>query len=530
MAHWALFGSSRGRKVPQANAVNAAGGAAYALGPKEALARYAATGCISDTYYVKAEQHLEKVLGLAAACDPLFVAKVAVFARTRGFMKDLPALLLATLATRGDEGRAALKAAFPAVIDNGRMLRTFVQIVRSGKLGRKSFGHGPKRLVQGFFESSPTWLFRQLSTGQSPSGADVVKMVHPKGKTPEHDALLGYLIGKVSPGDEKWARVPPIVAQLEAWKADRSLDPPAVPFELLTAKPLDAAQWARVIRNGQWHFIRMNLNTAIRHGALEADPGLEQFIADRLRDPESIRKARVMPYQLLAAYKHVGAEVPRPIVDALHDAMEIAIGNVPATGGRLLVVVDVSGSMGSPVTGSFGAGQPASKVRCVDVAALFAAAMLRRNPAAKILPVDTSVHLDYQPEPRDSVMTNAVKLAAYCGGGTALSAGFAHVNAFRLRFDHVVVVSDSESWADAGYGPGTGLMHEWETLRSRNPGASLVCIDITPARTHQIAPGHSEILHVAGWSDAVFDVVSAFLGGDALSWVAMIERTVLPTN
>ena len=59
MAHRALFARLWGRLVPRTDAVNAAGGAAYALGPREALARYAATGCISDTYYVKAEEHLD---------------------------------------------------------------------------------------------------------------------------------------------------------------------------------------------------------------------------------------------------------------------------------------------------------------------------------------------------------------------------------------------------------------------------------------------------------------------------------------
>ena len=34
------------------------------------------------------------------------------------------------------------------VIDNGKMLRTFIQIVRSGAVGRKSLGTRPKRLVQ----------------------------------------------------------------------------------------------------------------------------------------------------------------------------------------------------------------------------------------------------------------------------------------------------------------------------------------------------------------------------------------------
>ena len=50
-------------------------------------------------------------------------------------MKDMPALLCAILAVRDVK---LLEAIFPRVIDNGKMLRTFVQILRSGVVGRKS--------------------------------------------------------------------------------------------------------------------------------------------------------------------------------------------------------------------------------------------------------------------------------------------------------------------------------------------------------------------------------------------------------
>jgi len=533
MANKTLFASSRGRTVPKATAVNAAGGRAYDLSAKAALARYAMTGCLSNTFYVKAEDHLDRVITLAKECDSNFLAKLAIFARKDGYMKDMPSLLMAILASRGDNGRAALKAAFPQVIDNGRMVRNFVQIMRSGKLGRKSLGTGPRNLVRGFFErNKPNWLFRQMSVGQDPSGADIIKMVHPHPATPEHEALFGYLIGKGESDKRKkgYKNLPPLVQQFEAWKADRSLPAPAVDFRLLTAQPLTGEQWASIMRAGQWHFTRMNLNTAIRHGALKADPGLEKVIADRLADAETIRKARVMPYQLLAAYKHVSSDIPRSIVDALHDAVELAVDNVPVAEGRTLVIVDVSGSMGSPVTGNNG--RTSSKVRCVDVAALFSAAIVRKNRDATVLPVDTSVHLGFRPEPRNSVLTEASTLARFGGGGTNLSLGFRHANSHRMKFDHVVVISDQESWADrySYYGEGTGLMHEWEALRSRNPGAKLVCIDIQPGRTHQAIEGRPEILHVSGWSDAVFKVAAAFLGGDTGSWLDVIEGMDLATN
>jgi len=42
-------GIGRGEVVPAADAVNEAGGLAYAMPPKHALAQYAATGCLNQT-------------------------------------------------------------------------------------------------------------------------------------------------------------------------------------------------------------------------------------------------------------------------------------------------------------------------------------------------------------------------------------------------------------------------------------------------------------------------------------------------
>ena len=47
-----------------------------------------------------------------------------------------------------------------------------------------------------------------------------------------------------------------------------------------------------------------------------------------------------------------------------------------------------------------------TSVRCVDVAALVAASVLRRNPSATILPFEEDV-APVDLNPRDSVMTNA---------------------------------------------------------------------------------------------------------------------------
>ncbi len=522
MANASLFSSIVGALRPQTDTTNLAGAPAYALSPRHALAQYAVTGCLNSTFYASATAQLEKTLELATQATPEFLARTAVYCRTQGKMKDMPALLAAILAARDVK---VLDRVFDRVIDDAKMLRNFVQIVRSGVTGRKSFGSAPRRLVRRWFETrSDDQVFRAC-VGQKPSLADVIKMVHPRPATPSRAALYAWLIGR--PHDA--AALPALVREFEAFKAGEVATPPDVPFQMLTALELREQDWSAIARRLPWNATRLNLNTLARHGVFQ-DRALIREIANRLRDPEQVRKARCFPYALMTAFVSADPAVPEEVRDALQDAMELALANVPQIEGRIYVLPDVSGSMHSPVTGHRPGATTA--VRCLDVAALVAAALLRANRKTEIIAFHTEA-VPVRLNPRDSVLTNAAKLAALPSGGTNCSAPLAHLNAAKAQGDLVIFVSDNESWMDAPThgrfgGSATATMQEWEKFRSRNPAARLVCLDLQPA-AHTQAKERSDILNVGGFSDAVFDLIAAFARGElgAEHWVGRIEKIEL---
>ena len=404
MANTTLFQSVKTR-LTAANTRNEAGGMAYTLTPKQQLAQLAATGCLNSTYYTDAQDQLEQVLELAENLDAEFIAKTAVYARQKGFMKDMPALLLAVLAQKDVN---MLARVFDQVADNGKILRNFAQIAR----------------------------------------------------------------------------------------------------------------------NGSWQQVRQNLNTFLRHGVFAKSKNIK-MMAEKLRDQTAIRRARVLPYQLLTAYQATSEQMPFEIREALQDAMETAVQNVPAIRGKVVVCPDVSGSMHSPATGY--RGSATSRTRCIDIAALVSAAMLRTNPQARVIPFE-QITVNVQLNPRDSIMTNAEKLANVGGGGTACSAPLAMLNREKADVDLVVIVSDNESWADDSqqWGATTSLMKEWNILKRRCPEAKLVCLDIQPYTKAQ-ARNRQDILNIGGFSDQVFSLIGSFaergMGTDF--WVEEIEKTEL---
>lgn len=541
MANKSLFKSTRGRKIPDADTLNRAGGTAYALSAKQAVAQYSATGCFGNTYYTSAETQLTELQELLKQCPLEFVAQCAIYSRTKGFMKDMPAFLLAHLVGRGPQGVSLAEKVFPRVIDNGKMVRNFVQVVRSGVIGRKSMGTAVKRMVRNwFYAQSPEYLFK-ATVGNNPSLVDVIKMVRPKPKDPTYTALFGYLIAR-DPGGYVFQRkaddsmvtcqgweqrhLPMIVKEYLTFKmrdpGDRPV--PDVPFQMLDSLKLTEGEWLEVARRAHWQMARMNLNTFHRHGVFK-DLEVVKLLASKISSAEEVRKSRCFPYQLLTAYKHVDSNIPAEIKEALQDAMEEAISNVPELPGKVVVCPDVSGSMTSPVTGH--RSERSSKTACVDVAALMTAALLRVNRLAWAIPFADSLPRA-KINPRDSVMTISRQIAALRGGGTNLSLPLAKLNQEGAEVDILIYVSDYESWLDSTgntrYG-GTKTMQEWEKLKRRCPKAKMVCIDIVPNATSQTV-NRDDILNIGGFSDSVFDLLRMFCQTEASedSWVKLIEE------
>jgi 60 kDa SS-A/Ro ribonucleoprotein len=330
------------------------------------------------------------------------------------------------------------------------------------------------------------------------------------------------------------------VRVLDAYRKSESADAQAsmltgarLRWDLLADAARGSTTWKAIARQMGPQALRMNLNTLLRHDVL-SDRGMVDFVAAKIADAEEIRSARQFPYQYLTAYLNADDALPQKIKAALCEAAEIACGNVPVLPGPVVIGLDVSGSMQSPITGNRGKGGT-TKVRCVDVAALFAAAILRRNPDSVVIPFDDKTYRA-QFDPQDSILSLSARLAKFGGGGTNCSLPITEAtNALgKRRFAGCVLVSDMESWIGAGRHGSTATMTAWRDFvkqqvrlqGSDDVGPKLVCIDLQPYTTTQ-APDRSDILNVGGFSDAVFSVVASFFGDDAGRFVSEVEAVEL---
>jgi len=550
MVNKSLFASMLGR-LPKANAVNEAGGRAYKLEPKHALAQVAATGTFANAFYSTAEAQLDELLELIDQVDDnQYLAKLAIYARQKAFMKDMPAALLVALSVRDTE---LMHQVFDRVVDNGRVLRTVFQMIRSGrfkdKAGKSRIGlsSSVQRAFQRWLNTASVGKLLSASIGNDPSLRDILRMARPTPKDNARRAMFGWLTDK---SIDKWAPateadLPVEVQSLIAYRNSESEEAQAlivggldnVRWDLLSDAAKGPKIWAALARKMGSQALRMNLNTLLRHDVL-ATSEMVDYVADRIADEKEIRASKQFPYQYFTAYLNADDNVPQKIKTALHKAAEIACGNVPELPGPVVIGLDTSGSMSSAVTGDRGPRNgtqcATSKMRCIDVAALFAAAILRRNPDSVVIPFDTSAY-DAKMDPNDSILSIAERLAKYGGGGTDCSLPLVAANQkhAKRKFAGIVLVSDNESWVGTGRRGSTGVMTAWEAfvanqrkLAGKEASPKLVCIDLQPYQTVQ-ACERADVMNIGGFSDSVFNVISSFLADNDQRFVAEVEAIKL---
>ena len=552
MVNNTLF-SSANANVPRANTFNEAGGQAYQMEPKQALAQLAATGTFNSVYYTSAAAQLDSVRDLIGRIDDnAFLAKLALYSRRNAFMKDMPAAILVALSNRDTNLTHQI---FDRIVDNGRILRTVFQMVRSGQFGRKGLSSSLKRAFQRWLNEASVPKLLSASIGNDPSLRDILRMARPKPKDNTRRALFGWLTGKdveiwrPATGKDLPSEVQNLITYRQSTCEQEQaaiVSQMSVRWDLLADAALGPAVWSAIARKMGPQALRMNLNTLNRHGVFEesnqgiiskiaqaigfseSTDSITDYVAEKIGCVDDIIRSRQFPYQFLAAYQNANPSIPQKISDALQFAAEVACGQVPVLPGPVLVGVDTSGSMSMPTTGHRHK-SVSSKMRCVDVAALFASAIVRRNPNSLIVPFDTHAY-DVNLSENESILGCATRLTKYGGGGTNCSLPLQKANSTysNRQFAGIVIISDNQSWVGVGRHGGTRVMQNWDEFatnqRRLNAGSNpkLVCIDIQPYVTAQ-APERNDILNIGGFSDAVFKVVAGFMQEKGFRFVNEIE-------
>lgn len=519
---------------------NSGGGYSWVVDDWQRLQRFLILGAEGGTYYVSEKdlikQNHDAVLRCIAKDGSRVVSILTEISEAGRAPKNDPAIFVLALVTAHGDA-AAKKAAFASVqkvCRIGTHLFHFAEYVNQ----LRGWGRGLKKAVAGWYtEKDADDLAYQLVKYQGRDGwthKDVLRLSHPMtDDAGKQSALRWAVAGKDGLGDRKISPangsasgvreyqpvqgLPAIISAFEEAKkattsteiirliSDHRLPRECVPTQFLN----DPSVWEALLDKMPMTGMVRNLGKMSAAGLLKPLSNAAALIASRLGDKDAVQKSKVHPMAFLMALKvyaqgrgDKGSLTWKPVanvVDALNDAFYSAFANVEPSGKKMLLALDVSGSM----SGSLIAGSSLTAREASAAMALVTAATEKQTHmvafSGGMVPINIS--------PRQRLDDVIRQLSAMPFDSTDCSLPFAYAFHHNLDVDGFVVYTDSET--------NRGTRHPVQALRMYrnkcNPAAKSVVVGMSSEGFTIADPNDSGMLDVVGFDSASPAVISDFL-------------------
>jgi 60 kDa SS-A/Ro ribonucleoprotein len=528
---------------------NSAGGFAWAVDDWTRLRRFLILGSEGGSYYAGewtlTRENAEAVERCLAADGLRTVAEIVRTSDEGRAPKNDPATFALAMAAGVDDEatRKAALDALPQVCRTGTHLFQFATYVE----GFRGWGRSLRRAVGRWYTAqSPEAVAYQAVKYRQREGVshrDLLRLAHPAERvsagnpTVEVSSRHARLFEWIVRGGEADG-LPRVV---EGYVRAQTAQSPAETAELVReyGLPREAVQsehltstevWEALLADMPMTAMIRNLATMTRVGVVA--PGSEGTgkVVAQLGDGERIRRARVHPIALLAALRTYAAgrgargrntwSPVREVVDALDAAFYTAFDNVESTGRRLLLALDVSGSM----TYGAVAGVPGLSPRDASAAlALVTAAtepryevvgffagkggFTKRGRTVRTGYTDGLTPLALSPRQRLDDVVKTVSDLPF--GGTDCALPMLYAQAVDREVDTFVIYTDSETWA--------GHVHPAQALRDYRQAsgidARLVVVGMVSNGFSIADPADPGMLDVVGFDTATPQLVSDFARG-----------------
>lgn len=390
-----------------ANATNLAGGEAFTETARLEIVAILLTSMLQDQYYRTADAAAARLKELIDGVeDKQFIAKAALYARTRAGMRSVSHLVAGELA-RQVKGQAWTAKFYSRVIhrpDDALEILAYYLAVH-GRPIPNSLKKGIGAALARFDEYQ---LAKYRKSAAEISLVDAVNLVHP----PHTEALKKLVDGTLAPAGTWETRL------TQAGAAAESAD------ELAELKK---EAWSKLIQERKLGYFALLRNL---RNILQVASEMTDAVVAMLTDAALIRKSMVLPFRYLTALEAVqDAGLPNagPVLAALSEAVDQSLQNVPVFEGRTLVALDGSGSM---------------RGRPIKIGALFAATLAKANDADLLIFSNDARWLSVNK--RDSTLTIARWLESQMqAAGTNFHAIFEKADRAYAR---IIILSDMQGW------------------------------------------------------------------------------------
>ncbi len=492
---------------------NYEGAVAYAMTPELELYSAVVTASLSDTFYEKQDERVERIAQLITKVSPEFVARLAVYTRTEMHLRSIPMLLLVELARihNGDDlvARTVEKTVLRA--DEIMELLMCYQWRNPSDDPRKKLGKLSRQIQNGLqraFNRFDEYQFAKYDRDNlEVKLRDALFLVHPKAKDAKQQELFDKIVNKQLEIPYTWE------TELSALGQQK--------FESETQKKEAVrVKWEELIDSGKLGYMALMRNL---RNMLQADVSLVEIqkVASRLADAEQVAKSKQLPFRYLSAYREIekiDSAYTTMLLNALEAAVKCSASNIEGFDEqtKVLLASDVSGSMWSAVS-------QRSTVRNYDIGILLS--MLFKNRCKQVVAGIFGDDWKVVNMPNDNILM-ATRQLERLGNTVGFSTNGYKVIDWLLNkkmvMDKVMMFTDMQMWDSTGRYQ--NIKDSWKIYKDFAPQSKLYLFDLAGYGQLPLRLEDPDVYLIAGWSDRVFDILSAIdKGDDAIKVINKID-------
>ena len=492
---------------------NYEGARAYAMTPELELYSAVVTASLCDTFYEKHDERTDRIDQLIGKVSPEFVARLAVYSRTEMHLRSIPLLLLVELAKvhNGDDlvARAVEKTVLRA--DEIMELLMCYQWRNPSNDDRKKLGKLSRQIQNGLqraFNRFDEYQFAKYDRDSlEVKLRDALFLVHPKAKDEQQQVLFDKIVNRQLEVPYTWETELSALGQHQ-FKSDEQ------------KQKAIREKWEELINSGKLGYMALMRNL---RNILQADVSLLEIqkVANRLADAEQVTKSKQLPFRYLSAYREiekVNSTQTIMLMNALEAAVKCSASNIEGfdENTRVLLASDVSGSMGSLISSR-------STVRNYDIGMVLS--MLLRNRCKQVLAGIFGDDWKVVNMPNDNILMATRQLERLCNTVGFSTNGYKVIDWLienKMVMDKLMMFTDMQMWDSSGRYK--EIEDSWRTYKKMAPNAKLYLFDLAGYGQLPLRLAEPDVYLIAGWSDRIFDVLSAIdKGEDALSVINRID-------
>lgn len=502
---------------------NNAGGYVFEITPKERLERFLLIGSEGGTYYVSeqklTEENAKSIIGYLKTNGKDVLDTIQNFVDNRRAPKlDAILFTLSLACTHGDsETKIRAYSMISTVCKTSTHLFMFLANIQNMRGWSNGLRKGVAKFYTGRTEDQIAYQVVKYRERLGFTHKDALRLCHAKASTDGINHIFKYATFERADEKTDLGSLHPYHPLIQAF--EKAQDPDISTKDLVQLIEENGLTWEMIPTE------RLNdpklLNALIPHmplvalirnlnrfsyNGLTANNETVKSIVGKLTDENLVKKTGIHPinvinymYTYSSGKGNKGSKtwkVSQKIVDALCDTYSLSLSNITPSNKKILVGVDISGSMGS-LAGS-------TQMTCAQVANVWALTMLKSEPNVEVVQFDDSLH---EPKYGKRSSVDTVLNGNYNGGATDCALPLVHAVKNTALYDAIIILTDNETWA----GPRHGIEVLDLYRKEINRDVKVIEIAMVANQFSNYPSDDKNLLRIVGFDSTVIELINSYL-------------------